>query len=279
MQWTRHSIGQRLKVRAVTYGCGRFVAVGDLGLVAVSADGVDWVRWQPARWIDLYSVAATDTCVVAAGASGILQFDWDGHCRSVWEHPSILTSVVQGSDRFVAAGYRHSMGQDTVLLTSSDGALWREVPPPPGIRHIDALTHGEPGFLAAGSDLALSTDGVNWRPVGDSALPGWSETALTWDGSRYLAVMGRGEVTLSCDGMTWTRKRRSVQSTGRSLAYGSGVYVMVGEHGTILTSVDGEAWGARRAAEEDLYGVAYGQGRFVAVGELGAVLVADLSIA
>lgn len=54
----------------------------------------------------------------------------------------------------------------------------------------------------------------------------------------------------------------------RSVAYGNGVYVVVGDDATIATSPDGVAWTLRRmsTAGMDLVAIAFADGRFVAVG-------------
>jgi hypothetical protein len=52
------------------------------------------------------------------------------------------------------------------------------------------------------------------------------------------------------------------------VTYGNGLFVAVGDDGTILTSPDGVNWTAADLGDgQPLYGVAYGNGLFVAVGE------------
>jgi hypothetical protein len=57
------------------------------------------------------------------------------------------------------------------------------------------------------------------------------------------------------------------------VAYGNGLFVVVGDDGAILTSPDGLNWTVQTSGTGiDLYGVAYGNGTFVAVGDDGAIL-------
>jgi hypothetical protein len=57
------------------------------------------------------------------------------------------------------------------------------------------------------------------------------------------------------------------------VTYGNGLFVAVGEWGTILTSPDGVTWTARTSGTSNLlYDVTYGNGTFVAVGEWGTIL-------
>jgi hypothetical protein len=52
----------------------------------------------------------------------------------------------------------------------------------------------------------------------------------------------------------------------RGVAYGNGLFVAVGDRGTILTSPDGVNWTERTSGTNWLFGVTYGNGTFVAVG-------------
>jgi hypothetical protein len=73
-------------------------------------------------------------------------------------------------------------------------------------------------------------------------------------------------------GTTWT----SCTSQGNALfgvAYGNGLFVAVGEGGTILTSRDGVSWTQQTSPTSDwLRGATYGNGLFIAVGNGGTIL-------
>lgn len=57
------------------------------------------------------------------------------------------------------------------------------------------------------------------------------------------------------------------------LSYGNGMFVAVGDFGTVLTSTDGVAWITRTSGVTNhLYGVGFGNSIFVAVGTLGKIL-------
>ena len=57
-----------------------------------------------------------------------------------------------------------------------------------------------------------------------------------------------------------------------------GLFVSVGESGTILTSSDGNSWTQRNSGiSKYLYGVTYGNGTFVTVGSSRTILTADKS--
>ena len=57
------------------------------------------------------------------------------------------------------------------------------------------------------------------------------------------------------------------------VTYGNGLFVTVGQSGTILTSPDGTSWTERTSGTSNkLYGVTYGNGLFVTVGYSGTIL-------
>jgi hypothetical protein len=57
------------------------------------------------------------------------------------------------------------------------------------------------------------------------------------------------------------------------VTYGNGLFVAVGEGGTILTSPDGVSWTRQTSGTYyPLHGVAYGNNTFVAVGEYSTIL-------
>ena len=56
-------------------------------------------------------------------------------------------------------------------------------------------------------------------------------------------------------------------NTLNGVTYGNGIFVAVGDAGTILTSADGITWtSGTSGTNSNLYGVAYGNEQFVAVG-------------
>src|SRR5688572_11702440 len=59
----------------------------------------------------------------------------------------------------------------------------------------------------------------------------------------------------------------------RSVAYGNGLYVAVGDLGTILTSTNGTNWSRQTSGTTSaLRDCVYGAGTWVAVGDFGMVL-------
>jgi hypothetical protein len=73
--------------------------------------------------------------------------------------------------------------------------------------------------------------------------------------------------------VNWTRRTSGTYYSLNAVTYGNGLFVAVGNGGTILTSPDGVNWTRRTSGTSDwLSGVTYGNGTFVAVGSGGIIL-------
>jgi hypothetical protein len=110
-------------LRAMTWADGWFVAVGDSGRVARTADGVAWTTDSHAGTDGLGSIAAGGGVLVAVGAAGAIATSTDA--GATWSTQVIGTGhawsgVVYGQDGFLAGG-----GGE--LYASSDGVTWRIV--------------------------------------------------------------------------------------------------------------------------------------------------------
>ncbi len=91
-------------------------------------------------------------------------------------------------------------------------------------------------------------------------------------GGMWVAVGDGGTILTSTNGITWTSRASGVSQNLWGVAYG-GMWVAVGDGGTILTSPDGITWTSRASGvSQNLYGFAYGGGMWVAVGSSGTII-------
>jgi hypothetical protein len=134
---------------------------------------------------------------------------------------------------------------------------------------LNGVTYGNGLFVAVGEGgtILTSPDGVTWtqrtsgtgmalrRDLRERPLRGGGGSL----GRHHPHLPGRGDL----DGRT--------SGTGYWLdgvTYGNGLFVAVGDGGTILTSPDGVNWTQRTSGTGNwLFGVTYGNGLFVAVGD------------
>jgi hypothetical protein len=132
--------------------------------------------------------------------------------------------------------------------------------------------------VIASNSLGMATSTVatvTIRPAGP--LDRWTQRnplpqsqsffSITYGNGLFVGVGDHGTILTSVDGTNWFVQQRRVDLTLRGVAFGAGVFVAVGYGGTILSSADGTNWSYRHSsASTFLNAVAYGNGRFVATG-------------
>lgn len=139
-----------------------------------------------------------------------------------------MSDVEYLDGRFIAGGSQY-------VYLSFDGTTWSE-------QYLGLNFHSE-GF---------ASDGNKFVSVG-----------YDWNGSAWF-----GTIHHSIDGKSWQSATMPATEEIRDVAAGGGVFVAVGDAGTILRSSDGGAtWTSQTApGAASLAAVAYGSGVFVAVG-------------
>jgi hypothetical protein len=90
--------------------------------------------------------------------------------------------------------------------------------------------------------------------------------SVAYGGGQYVAV-GDG-IIASADGVTWRLSKPGTTNSLASVAYGNGRFVAVGDGGTVLSSTDGLDWEPGISSTGgDFSAIAYGGGRFVAAAQ------------
>ena len=237
--WTT-AAGGRVNFRDVTWGAGRFVAVGywadnpgSVGVIAVSdANGQNWtlaaapvLRHYLHGGVSLvvnprvYGVAFAGGRYVAVGERGWSAWSVD----TVTWHPvridpfglfaqheinQTATSVATDGSVFLVGA---TMGR---LASSSDGGLsWNWIANGllgSDFRSILTVAYGNGRFIAAGADgmmrVAESSrigSAENWS-FASPALGTAAINSVSWGGGHYLAVSSGGGLAVSANGLQWT---------------------------------------------------------------------------
>jgi hypothetical protein len=160
-------------------------------------------------------------------------------------------------------------------------------------RNPNMKTPGSIGKWAVTS-LLLSSAAVAFGQVGISNSSAALEVARTHENPSVrtavcvngisLAVSHDGKLLTASNEGDWKEVRLTCKAFFRGIAYGDGLFVLVGgsyidQPGVILTSRDGTNWTLRRSGNRgNLYGVTHGNGIFVAVGDNHAVLASKNGI-
>jgi hypothetical protein len=119
------------------------------------------------------------------------------------------------------------------------------------------------------SRTTTSTDGINWVQAGTISSTQINDLAF---GNGWWLTVGSGSGSVrrsNNNGSTWTTPTNSglTSNTLRSIAFGAGTFVTVGNNGTIQTTTDGSSWVSRTSGVTvPLTSVIWDGNQFVAVG-------------
>jgi RHS repeat-associated protein len=253
---------------AVTFGGGKFVAVGNNGVIKTSADGINWKSRTSNTTADLYGVDLGyydingNIPIAVCGENGTILSSND---FINWTPQSTGTNKTLYSINY-KEGLFVAVGVDGTILKSYDDEFWNIIP-----ANISQTLYGSTfgyRFAAVGADGAVYTS-----PYGDdwyqrSSVTSKNLRGITYGDNHFLAVGDSGVILTSSGVTNWIGRTSSINVDLKAAAYGNGVYVVVGNNGKILTSEDLVKWTSRSSGvRNNLSGIAFGNSRFVAVGE------------
>ncbi len=296
---------------SIAYGAGRFVAVGSGGEISSSPDGQNWTAQGAigARWAN-HSAAWGNGYWVVVGARGSIQTSRDGIAweRRIGPTGNWLRGVAFGAGQHVIVGDRWTVrstdganwigqllpvstgnlnavaflrgrfvavGNSGIISTSTDGANWVETSS--GVTTtLRSVISFRGAFYAFGDTgvILKSGDGLTWAPVPSGVTAGLLSSGT--DGQLLYAVGNFRTILASTDGQTWTPRPPPALNNGtyRGVAKVNGGWLVVGDAGDALFSLDGVTWSLLpvQAEAENLYALASQDGTTLAVGEGGTIL-------
>ncbi len=272
--WTKHSVGVS-GLTSVAWTGENLVAVGVVGTVVSSPEGINWTHHQQSADLMMSSITWTGSRLVAVGYrhsndSNLALISLDGLTWSI-QSPGAdgkkLSRVAWGGDLLVA------VGESGTILTSPDGETWTERTSGTSSWLGDVVytgsqwvAVGEEKNMASQSMALTSPDGITWSR--HSVWLPYPITSVTWTGKSLVAVGGR-VIATSPDGKDWTQRS---DKGGSFVSWSGGILVALGFR-FLQTSPDGIAWTERNTgAQGSLNSVAFTGSRLVVVGAVGTIL-------
>jgi hypothetical protein len=275
-------------VSTSTLGLGLWIVVGALGTLSTSPDRVTWTARTPSplntSTSRIYDITYANNLLVAVG-----QTDSNGEPKIItstdgitWTNrtPGSLTGIDRSLNYVTYTDKWVVVGESGSYLTSIDGITWTVNTDVPtnggtGVAFFDfggALCYFSTAF--ENPQLQRSTNGgASWASI--SLANSFQLSSAASSGSRLVAI-GESTINYSDNGVSWITANDGTANTYNEVAYGNGLFVVVGNGGVLLTSPDGATWTIRTSGTtESLFGVGFHSGRWVAVGN-NSTLISSL---
>jgi hypothetical protein len=275
--WTKQTSGVGENLNGITYGQGRFVAVGQWMVTLVSSNGADWsLAVGPGFSGNLLGATYANGLFVAVGAGGDIRRSTNGVNWIPVSSPTTnsLNGVGYGNGLFVATGNAGT------LLTSPDGITWTSRVSGT-TKNLMGAAWGNGLYMAVGQNsspgvVVTSGDGVTWA----NQNLGIGLYAVAHGGGTFVAMDARAIPYYSATGTNWAHIFTANSYYIFGVTYAQGLFVgaggpYIGGAQAVTTSPDGAVWKRRSVNltnSASLKAVTYGNGRFVAVGEKGLIL-------
>ncbi|MDF7798821.1 hypothetical protein P4C99_05075 [Pontiellaceae bacterium B1224] len=267
----------------------RAVAVGDYGAIYTSTNGVSWTSSDSGTTEWLRGVAFGGSSFVAVGENGtILQApvsagSWSAVASGTTEHLNRVRYLGNAS-----SGNYYAVGNNGVLLNSSDGTAWTALNSGSTNDLYDVALNSTGLLLVGDQELRLSRDGAtSWedqiRDGLSNAAPAWVYLSAQSKGNAWWAAGRSGllmEGTFSSGEYAWQASPSdSSHAWLWDMTVQSGIYIAVGDLANIKTSLDGILWTQEVVpvahTNTVLLGVGGNSNVLVAVGNDGAVLLSE----
>jgi hypothetical protein len=268
--WTQVKRDPGGTYRAVCYGSGLFVAVGDAGLISTSSDGSSWTNRTSGTSYNLYDVTYGGGLYVAVGYHGIILTSSNGSSWTTREPYTSaglsFTSVAyNGTDLYVAGGVSGR------LATSPDAITWTDRNSGLDIQLSD-MAYGNGKFIAAGSSgkIPYSSDGINWT---NKSVTGVNNYSAIYAGGIFMVGGQNGRVYTSANGTTWTKQSSGTTNYFMGITHNGSKFIASGNSDgytcsmALVSNAGGTSWVRDKTPDySSLLGCAAGGGVIVAVG-------------
>jgi hypothetical protein len=250
--WFRNDESPRNWLWDVARFGGTYLAVGDVGTVLSSANGVEWTPEGAPVTEDvvLYGIGGSADRAVAVGSGGTV----------LWSDASFSTMTV--TNRVVVEGRTNEIL--TTRSVSLLGVVWN-VASAVTTNTLQGVAWNGSKYVVVGANgtVLTSVTGTNWVR-GTISGAGFLSSVAVYDGG-FVASGAAGAIYTSADGLAWSRRTSGVSDwIYRVRNVGTGL-VAVGQNGLVLTSPDATRWTARASGSTAWLTDVCRVGRFVHV--------------
>lgn len=263
----------------------------DFGMIYFSIDGRTWLNAGPTyAFYDVYSVSYGAGRFVAVGWSGTIYYS-DNGANWQWcglnDKDFTFTAIAYGNGLFASTGFDYSLPGHpaTDVYISTNGIQWTAQPCSLG--WPNSIVFGNGQFVVLARDMIVtSQDGYLWTNISANVtslpLSAFNLKDITFGDGKFVIlntdhsiVPWRTTVLETSNGNDWTQ---SVEFSNRwpiKIIYGNGTFVAYGGR-TLLTSYDLINWRERNLeTTNDLVRAVFGAGSLYVFGPNGLVFQSD----
>lgn len=263
--WTKSNSTFFRPLNGITYGNGRFVAVGNvdgssMGTVVSSTDGTSWTVGNSGVGDALRAVAYGNNVYVAVGLNGRIVYSSNG---TSWTSAENVTGyhyygISYLNGYFIAVGGATTAGGAAKVKISTNGISWTDVSPSPAIiGHFHSVTYGNGKYLFVGRDnvstvfkfISTTTTNITTNnnytatigattPEGDLGTLG--NGAVIYHNAHFIALANlkstpfSAYVLTSTDGTSWTATAANTTGRLRGITTAGSAFKAVGTMDTRL---------------------------------------------
>jgi hypothetical protein len=270
VNWSLRSSNQSYDLYGVAAGAGVFVALGSAGTLLRSLDAASWTQCYPSLPTFHGPLVYGGGRFLSPCGSNVLS-SVDG---AAWTLKNVgttnyLEAAVYSNGRFVAAG------DHGTLVTSTNGEAWTVCNSGTGVELL-AATSSSNLFVVVGRQgtVLTSTDGVHWTKQ-PTVVYSPDLGRVAYGNGNFVALdIVYSSVYSSSNAVDWVRHTIDASGGFSQVAFGGGLFVLVGNTGTIYTSDNLVNWIPRVPGTRvnTFVDVQYCLGRFIALGTGGAIL-------
>jgi hypothetical protein len=273
--WQLQSLANQKPLNLVAGGNGRFVAAGPGGLIVTSSDATNWAVQSPPTTNSFSAIGFGEAVFVLADVAGNIYASPTGtnwNVATSVADGNVVSSIAYGNGLFVGAA-----GAGTV--TSPDGTNWTFLAAPNTVAQLSSIVFANGYFDTSGASTTYNFSLPNWTTVILQSTNGanWAvSTAGIDDIAATSSISPLNDVTfgnglfsasyswslgiiflVSTDSINWTAGGSDIPIapyTVNAQAFGAGVFVGVGDFGTIETSTNLQAWSETNWFNQSLFG-------------------------
>jgi hypothetical protein len=237
-----YAVGQTVKlvgggksINDVAFGNNLFVAVGSDALIQTSQDGKNWTYRQVEFGQNLNGVTFGDGRFVAVGLHGLILWSYDG---KVWKKSSnkalySFNSVAYANGMFVL------VGNSGVIGTSPDGSTW-SYRYSGTANHLKGVAYGHQQWILVGHNNTILTshNGLKWTPLTPDISTGKIDFTDVIFHNHFVITGTNGKIIRYIPDTWWSNPSSSTYKHLNTITYGQGRYIVGGNAGTLVASVD-----------------------------------------